>query len=95
MSTIYMTEAACAAKKTELDNHLAYVERCIGPRQVGKWYKGGWSNEEYVVLGINRLIGPFGNTSGWCITVANRTELEQGRSRTHCTAWDYKTDKVI
>jgi hypothetical protein len=54
----------------------------VGPRRVGGRYYCGYWRWEYTVLAIEYSHG------GWLITEATDEEAAEGRSRTHCTAWD-------
>jgi hypothetical protein len=60
--------------------------RCVGPRIVGGIYHGGPWAGLYRVLGIHYgpdALAALGWDAGWAITVLG----EDGRTRTHCTAW--------
>lgn len=68
-----------------------FIATGIGPRQVnGRYYSGYWGNE-YTVTAIDRDIA----TGTWSITVATDAEAVLRQSRTHCTPWDHRRDRVV
>lgn len=75
-----------ARDELEWSDSTAYV---IGPRHIGGRYFCGYWRNEYTVLAIDR------SDRSWRITEATDEEAAEGRSRTHCTSWDWNRDKVI
>lgn len=69
-----------------------YIDRCLGPRQIGGRYYKHQMHQEVTVLAIDRQ--PSG-TMLWSITEATDQERSDGKSRTHCTSWDDTKDRVI
>lgn len=69
----------------------AYIDECIGPRVIGTYYRSSF-DDNVTVLAIDR--DPPGWML-WSITEANDDELARGASRTHCTRWDPRRDRVI
>lgn len=68
-----------------------YISECIGPRVVGTRYRSSFG-DDVTVLAVDR--DPAG-WELWTVTEANDEELRAGRSRTHCTRWDYDRDRVV
>ncbi|MFC4066751.1 hypothetical protein [Actinoplanes subglobosus] len=69
----------------------AFLDKCIGPRQVGGRYYSGYWGEEYTVTAIDRDLV----NATWSITEATDAEAAAGRSRTHHTPWEYDRDRVV
>lgn len=69
-----------------------YIDGCIGPRSVGTRYRSGYGDDDVTVLAVDR--DPAGWML-WSVTEATDEELASGRSRTHCTDWDYDRDCVV
>lgn len=68
------------------------ITEYIGPRHVGGRYSSGYWGDEYTVLAIDREPA---DGSLWSITEATDEEMRRNASRTHCTAWDPRKDRVI
>ncbi|MFE3601359.1 hypothetical protein [Streptomyces sp. NPDC059142] len=93
------TECGCTTRAEALGareegyelTHEEFVNLQVGPRRVGGRYRGGSNGPAYEVLDIKRD-HPFGPRSSWQITVR---WLADGRTASHCTAWDDRRDSVI
>ena len=66
------------------------IERA-DPRVVGGRYHNGYWGVEYDVLKIERS-DDWGGT--WW-TVRDVNGWNQGMVRTHCTAWDWRRDRIL
>lgn len=67
---------------------LGRFAREIGPHKVGGRYYNGYWGQEYEVLSLETDTGDW---RGWEITV----RWEDGRTTSHCTAWEPKRDRVL
>lgn len=72
------------------DGYEAWVDECLGPRQVGGRYHCGYWAQDYTVVAIER--GPREGWPVWQITVRDDGD---GQTRSHCTAWEPKCDRVL
>ena len=72
------------------EEYDAWVDECLGPQQVGGRYHCGYWNQGYTVVAIER--GPREGWPVWQITVLGDGEE---RTRSHCTAWEPKRDRVL
>lgn len=55
------------------------------PRRAGGQYLSGYWHEEYTVTAIETRAGVLWLTCAWA----------DGRSTTHCTAWDSRRDVIL
>lgn len=63
-----------------------YAIKRLGPRQVGGTYYTGYWRKNYTVTAINWI-----EDDVWEMTCVD----EMGTRTVHCTAWDYRNDRVI
>ena len=65
---------------------VRYAKHRLGPRKVGGTYYNGYWRKNVTVVSITWI-----EDDVWEITEVD----ERGTKRTHCTAWDYKRDRVV
>lgn len=78
--TLWDRQVGCLLERLETMNG-------VGPRRVGGRYFNGYWQQGYEVVAIGAEI-PWAD---WSITVL----WDDGRTTTHCTAWEPKRDRVL